>query len=225
MFEIDTIKYPMPSKKRHHTNPSFYFPLKYLKITPYNYPMPIEKIDWSEFFLNSKPPNILDIGCGRGLFLLTVAVQNPTSNILGVEIREWCCEWLRNYISSESIVNCAILRYCIGNGLQFIDAETVDEIFYLFPDPWFKNKHKKRRAFNLKFLDDVFRMLKNKGKLYLATDKEEVHQYHKKSLEKFGKMKFLEIKTAEEWNKPLTNQEIFCREKEIQYYRIIAEKG
>ena len=224
MLEIDFNKYPLPSKKRHHTNPCYYIPLKELKIVPKYYPMPIEKINWGEIFINSKPPKILDIGCGRGLFLLTVAATQNSENVLGIEVREWCCEWLKNYIISENIVNCGILRYCVGNGLQFIESETVEEIFYLFPDPWYKNKQKKRRAFNLEFLEDIFRLLKNNGRLYLATDVEEVHKYHIKVLEKFGKMKFSEINSDDEWNKPLTNKEIFCRKEGIKFYRIIAEK-
>jgi len=224
MIEIDFNKYPLPARTRHHTNPSYYIPLKELKFVPKLYPMPIEKIDWNEIFINAKPPQILDIGCGRGLFLLTVAAQNPTSNVLGIEVREWCCEWLKNYITSESIENCGILRYCVGNGLQFIASETVEEIFYLFPDPWVKNKHKKRRAFNLEFLEEIYRLLNDSGKLYLATDLEEVHKYHIKVLEKFGKMKFAEINSDEEWRKPLTNKEIFCRKEKINFYRIIAEK-
>jgi len=224
MHKIDFNKYPLPSKSRHHTNPNFYFPLKELKVVPEFYPIPIEKIDWSTVFINEKPPKILDIGCGRGLFLLTVAEQNPDLNVLGVEVREWCCEWLKNYITSEKIANCGILRYCVGNGLQFIESETVEEIFYLFPDPWVKTKHKKRRAFNLEFLDEVYELLCENGKLFLATDLEEVHKYHIKTLEKFGKMKFSEINSDEDWNKPTTNKEIFCRKEEIKFYRIIAEK-
>ena len=224
MIEIDFNKYPLPARTRHHTNPSYYIPLKDLKFVPKFYPMPLEKIEWSKIFINSKPPQMLDIGCGRGLFLLTVAAQNPASNVLGIEVREWCCEWLRNYITSESIANCGILRYCAGNGLQFIESATIEEIFYLFPDPWVKNKHKKRRAFNLEFLEEIYRLLNDNGKLYLATDLLEVHAYHLKTLQKFNRLKFAEIHSNEEWNKPLTNKENFCIKENIQYYRIIAEK-
>jgi len=225
MIEIDFNKYPFPARTRHHTNPSYYIPLKDLKFVPKFYPMPIEKNEWNKIFINSKSPQMLDIGCGRGLFLLTVATQNPTLNILGIEVREWCCEWLKNYITSENIVNCGILRYCVGNGLQFIESNSIEEIYYLFPDPWVKNKHKKRRAFNLEFLNEIERLLSKNGKLFLATDLEEVHKYHIKILEKFGKMKFVEINSDEEWNKPLTNKEIFCKKENIKYYRIIAEKS
>ena len=222
MIEIDFNKYPLPARTRHHTNPSYYIPLKDLKFVPKSYPMPIEKIEWNKIFINARPPQKIDIGCGRGLFLLSVAEQNTDSNILGIEVREWCYQWLKNYINSEKIANCGILRYCAGNGFQFIETKTIDEIYYLFPDPWVKNKHKKRRAFNLEFLNEIERMLSKNGKLFLATDLEEVHKYHLKTLEKFGKMKFYEIKSDEEWNKPLTNKEIFCRKEGIQFHRIIA---
>lgn len=224
MIEIDFNKYPFPARTRHHTNPSYYIPLKDLKFVPKFYPMPIEKIEWSKIFINSKSPQMLDIGCGRGLFLLTVAAQNPDTNVLGIEVREWCCEWLRNYITSENIENCGILRYCVGNGLQFIETATIKEIYYLFPDPWVKNKHRKRRAFNLELLEEIYRLLNEGGKLYLATDLLEVHKYHLKTLEKFTRLEFAEISNDEIWNKPLTNKEIFCIKENIKYYRIIAKK-
>ena len=245
MLEIDFNKYPLPARTRHHTNPSYYIPLKDLKFVPKNYPKQIEKINWNEFFLNGNFPQKLDIGCGRGFFLLSIADEisknnneiknnktennNEIENILGIEVRNWCCEWLKNYIQSEKIQNCGILRYCVGNGLQFIDSETINEIFYLFPDPWIKNKHKKRRAFNEEFLNEIYRLLEKNGKLYLATDLFEIHKYHLKTLEKFNlgkfeKLKFKEVENDEEWNKPQTNKEIFCRKEGIDFYRIIAEK-
>jgi tRNA (guanine-N7-)-methyltransferase len=237
MLKIDFEKYPLPARTRHHTNPSYYIPLKDLKFVPENYPKLIEKLNWNEIFLNGNPPKKLDIGCGRGFFLLSVADEisknnlknisennSKAENILGIEVRDWCCQWLKNYIQSEQIQNCGILRYCIGNNLQFIDSNTINEIFYLFPDPWVKNKHKKRRAFNDEFLSEIYRLLEKNGKLFLATDLLEVHKYHLKTLKNFGKFYFKEIENDEEWNKPQTNKEIFCRKEDIDFYRVIAEK-
>ncbi|MPN20496.1 tRNA (guanine-N(7)-)-methyltransferase [bioreactor metagenome] len=94
----------------------------------------------------------------------------------------------------------------------------------MFPDPWVKTKHKKRRVFNIDFLDDVYRILTKNGKLFLATDILEVHKDHLKILNKFEKMEFKEVKNDNEWNKPQTNKEVFCRKEGIEFYRIIAKK-
>ena len=221
MIKIDHNKYPLPDRKRHHTNPSYYIPIKELKNVPDGYPKIVKNIDWKNYFLNGKEPKKLDIGCGRGLFLLTLANNDKDVNILGIEVRQWCCDWLSNYIRMEKINNCGILRYCVSNGLEFINEGTISDIFYLFPDPWIKIKHRKRRAFNLDFLNEVYRLLESKGKLYLATDLKEIHQYHINTLNKFGKLNFIEV---ENWNLPSTNKELFCIKENIKYYRIIAEK-
>jgi len=221
---IDYNKYPLPARKRHHTNSSYYIPIKDLKVIPAGYPKVIDNIDWRDYFLNGVSPSKLDIGCGRGLFLLTLADKNKDTNILGIEVRQWCCDWLDNYIKNENIDNCGILRYCISNGLSFINDGTISDIFYLFPDPWVKTKHNKRRAFNLDFLLEVYRLLSPGGKLYLASDLIEVHQYHKDILSMFNKLTYSEIISYKDWNLPFTNKELFCKRENIQYYRIIAVK-
>ena len=107
-------------------------------------------MDWAEIFLNGKKPNRLDIGCGKGIFLLGIANENPDFNYLGIEVRDVAVTWINNYIEGEKVENCKALFYSVANGLPFIEDESIDEIYYLFPDPWPKNKHHKRRAFNFK---------------------------------------------------------------------------
>jgi len=225
MKNINFEKYPLPDRTRHHTSPNFYFPASELKIIPKHYPPLYENINWNEVFLNGKPPQAIDIGCGRGLFLLTIAEEAADENILGLEVRDWCCQWLDNYIKSEKIENCAVLRYSVANGLQFISKESIKEIYYLFPDPWTKTKHVRRRAFTISFLEEIHRVLIPGGKLYLATDLEEIDKYHKKTLTKFGKLFWNEIDNSSEWGKPATNKELFCQRENIKTYKIIAVKN
>lgn len=222
--QINFNKYPLPDRKRHHIHPNNYVKQDELKFVPNYYPTKIDMIDWSEVFINAKKPNKIDIGCGRGLFTLTNAEQCPNDNILGLEIRQWCCDWLRNYISSEKIQNCGVVHYNLLNGLQFIETQSIDEVYYLFPDPWVKKKHNKRRAFNQEFLNMMERILSQNGKLYLASDLEEVHQYHLETLQDFGKFDFKIVENDDDWNLPRTNKELFCIRENIPYYCIIAIK-
>ncbi len=224
MKKINFEKYPLPDRTRHHTSPNFYFPANELKIVPKYYPPLYKNINWADFFHDGNLPQAIDIGCGRGLFLLTVADLEPNKNVLGIEVRDWCCQWLDNYIKSEKIKNCAILRYSIVNGLEFIPDNSIEEVYYLFPDPWIKTKHLRRRAFSIKFLEEIYRILIPEGKLYLATDLTEVDKYHKKILNQFNKMQWNEVYNQEEWNKPATNKELFCQRKNIPTYKIIAKK-
>lgn len=133
---IDFSKYPLPNRMRHHTSPNFYLPASELQIIPKGYPPLIDKIDWSNHFANSQPPDLLDIGCGRGKFLLDMSFRLPQKNILGIEVRPLPVEWLQNVIKGENLPNVSVLRYSVVNGLPFIEDNSIEEVFYLFPDPW-----------------------------------------------------------------------------------------
>ena len=88
MLSIDFNKYPLPKRKRHHTHPNYYIPANELNVIPSGYPPLITTMDWSTIFVNQQPPDILDIGCGRGFFLLQLAEINKNKNVLGIEVRK-----------------------------------------------------------------------------------------------------------------------------------------
>jgi tRNA (guanine-N7-)-methyltransferase len=223
-MEIDYNKYPLPKRLRHHTAPNLYFKYSDFKVKPNYYPPLIEKIIWDDVFINAKPPDFLDIGCGKGNFLFQMSELFPNKNILGIELRKPPVEWINTVAKGEQIENCGAIWYSVVNGIDFIGTETIEKVFYLFPDPWPKRKHLKRRAFNDDFLKDTYRVLKPGGKLHLATDIEEVDLYHKELIEKFGKFKIHIVKNDDEWMYPTTNKEKFCRKENILFYRIICEK-
>ncbi|MCX7909034.1 MAG: methyltransferase [Ignavibacteria bacterium] len=220
-----TKKYPFPEKRpRHHIAPYFYVPFSSLKVVPENYPRPISEINWSEVFVNSKSPNFLDIGCGRGKFLIEMAYIFPDKNILGLEIRKNCVDWLKEVILGERIENAAVVWYNVLNGLNFIENESLEAVFYLFPDPWPKSRHTKRRAMNKDVLFDILSKLIIGGKIYFATDLEVVHYYHIELLQMFNSIRFDEIPHGFDWNLPKTNKEFSCIRRGKPYFRIIAEK-
>jgi len=221
---IDFSKYPLPERLRHHTSPNFYLPASELKIIPKGYPPLIEKINWAEHFENKLPPDALDIGCGKGKFLLEMSLLHPEQNFLGIEVRPLPVEWLQSVIKGEELKNVSVIRYSVVNGLPFIEDESITEVFYLFPDPWPKKKHLKRRAFNFNFLVEIYRILKKNGKLLLATDVLTVHEYHLETLEQFKKFHVHIVENDDEWNYPVTNKEYFCRRIGIPFYRIICTK-
>lgn len=222
-MQIDFNKYPYPKRKRHHTNPQLYIPADELKQLPENYPPLIKRLDWKQIFLNGKAPTHLDIGCGKGGFLLDFAELTPEANVLGIEVRKWPVDWINNFIGNEGINNCYALWYSVVNRIDFIESKTIDKVFYFFPDPWTKRKHLKRRAFNKIFLDDIARVLKPWGSLLVQTDVLEVHEHHVKMLKDHSAFIFdLEINDSD-WELPKTNKEKFCIKENIPYYRIKAE--
>jgi tRNA (guanine-N(7)-)-methyltransferase len=223
-MKIDFNKYPLPKRLRHHTTPNVYFSVKELKYIPNNYPPLYESLDWSEYFSNGLLPSSLDIGCGKGAFLLDYTETHLDENILGIEVRKPLAEWLVNLIKAENIQNCGALWYSVANGLPFIEPNSIKNIFYFFPDPWPKTKHLKRRVLNLEFLAETERILNKEGTLYIATDLYEIHQYHCSILKKNGNFEYSIIESDNDWDLPLTNKEKFCRQSNIQYWRMIAKR-
>lgn len=222
-MSIDFSKYPMP-RMRHHTSPNFYIPLAELNERPEYYPDTIETLDWQEVFKNGKTPDTLDIGCGRGKFLLEYAAANPQKNILGMEVRLGGIDWIKGVIEGEKLDNAAVLWYSVVNGMHFIEENSIGEIFYFFPDPWPKKRHHKRRAFNTEFLRECSRVLKPGGILYLMTDVPEVDEYQQEVLKEFGGFEF-HYAAGDEWPFPFkTDQENFSLRKGIPYVRLICRK-
>ncbi len=219
-MSIDFDKYPFPKKIRHHANPQVYLPKRELSRIPRGYPPLYVSLDWSGIFANGRYPDCLDIGCGKGVFMLEYALQRPELNILGIEVRKVIAEWLIGVISSEGLPNAAALWYSVANGLGFIESGSIEKIFYFFPDPWYKRRHHKRRVLGNEFLDEVRRILKPGGEMLIQTDVPDVHQYHLWLLSKRQDFVCRELSMNEDWSYPPTNKEMFCLEKGIEYFRI-----
>jgi tRNA (guanine-N7-)-methyltransferase len=222
--KIDYAKYPIP-RLRHHANPVLYFPLKQHKNRNFSYPPIIEKFDWKELFPNGLAPRYLDIGTGLGKFIIGSALAEPDINMLGFEVRINAIGWINKVIGGEKIPNARVLWYSVVNGFPFIDSGTIEKIFYLFPDPWVKKRHHKRRAFSSELLDEFHRILTNSGEMFIMTDVPDADEHHRKILSEHGGFEY-EYLSPEQWNvSVLTNQEEFCLEKGIPYSRMLCKKA
>ncbi len=220
---IDFDKYPYP-KMRHHVSANSYFKISELNELPQNYPNIYTYIDWHDKFINGKAPDMLDIGCGKGVFLLDMAEANPEKNILGIEIRQPAVKWINQVVRGEKIENANAIWYNVLNGMQFIEPESIEKVFYLFPDPWPKNNQKKRRAFTPLMLDLIYRVMKEDGILHLATDVDYVDEYHRRILADHGKFDVEILTNKDKWQFPTTNKENFCIRKNIPVFRLLCTK-
>lgn len=221
-MQIKYDQYPYPRKIRHHVGTNLYFPLKELTFVPEYYPPLYDNEDIAQYFLNNKNPDILDIGCGKGKFLLELTNIFPNKNILGFEVRRTLVEWAQKYIQGEQIQNALVLWYSVVNGLSFLNQNSVEKAFYLFPDPWPKKKQQNRRLFSVNFLNDLHRVLSKNGALYLATDCDYVDNHHRVVLETSELFNY-RVPEPEEWQFPITNKENFCKKKDIPIFRLICE--
>ena len=121
--------------------------------------------------LNKKSFNILDIGSGNGENAIYLSKLYPNSKIITCEIFEDGNINLINQINELHIHNIRLFK---GNALQLLDELKKNIIFnqvwILFPDPWPKKRHHKRRLINDDFIKKIFSFQKNNGKLFISSD-------------------------------------------------------
>jgi tRNA (guanine-N7-)-methyltransferase len=115
--------------------------------------------------------NILEIGYGFGDFLFNLAKNNQQKKIYGFEPHLNGVVNLLAMLEHENLnnimISCEDIRLEIAN----FNDEFFDEIYILFPDPWPKAKHYKRRLITSDFLENILASkIKKSGKITIATD-------------------------------------------------------
>jgi tRNA (guanine-N7-)-methyltransferase len=130
-------------------------------------------LDFEPVFGNSHPVE-LEIGFGKGLFLLKSAEAQPNVNFLGVEIERKYQLFTANRIAKRGLANvrlvCTDARTFVRDRIR---SDSVQAIHVFFPDPWWKQRHKKRRLWTPEFAAQCARVLRPGGQLHAATDVEE----------------------------------------------------
>ena len=116
-------------------------------------------------------PRTIEIGFGNGENLLALAVAYPARDFLGIEVHRPGVGRLLLGLDARALTNVRVICYDAVEVLaQQIAAQSVDEILVLFPDPWPKKRHHKRRLIQHPFADLLASRLAPGGVLRLATD-------------------------------------------------------
>ncbi len=119
----------------------------------------------------------LEIGFGSGDFLYNIASKNPNEFYLGIEVFiNGVCSLLKK-LETTHLDNLKIFNKNVYLILNLFENKFFDNIFILFPDPWHKSRHHKRRIINQENLNIFYEILKPNGKLYFVTDYKEYAEY------------------------------------------------
>lgn len=142
-----------------------------------------EPIDLPALF-GRMAPCTMEIGFGNGEHLLARAVAEPQRDFLGVEVHRAGVGHLLNGASAAGIHNLRILCHDAIEVLQAqIAPQALDEVQILFPDPWPKARHHKRRLVQPAFVALVATRLASGGRLLLATDWQPYAEYMQQVLD------------------------------------------
>ncbi len=133
--------------------------------------LPKMKVDLAH--MNLQEPIWLEIGFGGGEHLAAMALQNPKIQFLGCEVFENGIASLLDHIDKNNLKNIVIYPEDTRPFLKTLPENYIEKVFILFPDPWPKKKHLKRRLVNKAFLEDLLRILKSQSILRFASDHED----------------------------------------------------
>ncbi|MBI2504945.1 MAG: tRNA (guanosine(46)-N7)-methyltransferase TrmB [Candidatus Latescibacteria bacterium] len=184
---------------------------------------PAEKdpvFDWEVVFGDCQPVEI-EIGIGKGRFIIAAAQAQPQVNFVGIE---WAAKYLRIALERSQKRRLHNVRLVRADAREFVEffvpAASVSAFHLYFPDPWPKKRHHKRRLFNAPFLDEVARTLVPEGRLWLATDHEDYFAAMQEVLA--ADLRFREVEA--DWAGVKTNyEEKYLKAGKPIYRRVMAK--
>lgn len=129
---------------------------------------------WRTIFGSDHPVEV-EIGPGTGSFMLAAAQSSADANFFGVERSRNRATRLQSTVDACGLSNARVIAadaFCVVSTL--IPGETVSAFHIYFPDPWWKRRHHRRRLFTPAFAAALVRTLAPHGRIYVATDVDEV---------------------------------------------------
>ncbi|CAI0376489.1 unnamed protein product [Linum tenue] len=193
-------------RARAHSNP----------LSDSHFPVPVSPrhVDYSAHFPelfpssdqvdgNSQRIQFADVGCGFGGLLISLATLFPETLMVGMELRDKVTEYVKERILALRVTNPGQYRNVSvvrTNSMKYIpnyfEKGQLSKMFFLFPDPHFKEKNHRRRVISPHLLDEYAYVLQVGGIIYTITDVEELGEWMKACLEQHPMFE------------PLTDQEL-----------------
>jgi tRNA (guanine-N7-)-methyltransferase len=140
---------------------------------------------WTEVFSKERPL-FLEIGCGKGRFLTTLAQKHPEFNFIGVEGHQTVALRALEKSKGLELLNVAIVPLYVKDVRDWFGKGSLQGIYLNFSDPWPKDRHEKRRLTSQGFLRGYGQTLGEEGFLQMKTDNDDLFQYSLESLERNG---------------------------------------
>ena len=163
---------------------------------------------WKETFQNPENPIHIEIGMGKGQFLLTLAKENPSINYIGIERYSSVLLRAVEKFDRDEYRELENIRFICMDAKELdkvFAPEEVDKIYLNFSDPWPKARHAKRRLTSKEFLKRYEGILVQHGEVEFKTDNTELFNFSLEQIEEAKGWELLahtfDLHHSEEMNK------------------------
>ena len=146
----------------------------------------------SDYILSEAPydsagkPLMIEIGCGKGAFMLVLAQRDTETQFVAIEKISDVILLAAEKIKASGAPNVKLLNADAGNLLDWFAPGSVSRIYLNFSDPWPRPKHAKRRLTAPGFLDIYKKLLTPDGAIFLKTDNRILFDYSLETLREAG---------------------------------------
>jgi tRNA (guanine-N7-)-methyltransferase len=134
------------------------------------------RLDLARLFGNEQPL-ILEIGSGKGRFLIATATERPDRNLIGIEKSLHYHRVIRDRVLRRGLTNVRLINHDAYLVLRdMIPDASLEEVHIYFPDPWPRKKEQKRRIIRPEVLEEIRRVLVDGGSGIYVTDHREYYE-------------------------------------------------
>lgn len=180
------------------------------------------KGDWKSLFNNDNDIYI-EIGMGKGKFIIENAIKYPDINFIGIEKYDSVMVRAVEKLNDKKLDNLRLVIFDAGKIDEIFEKE-IKRIYLNFSDPWPKKRHAHRRLTSLVFLTLYDKVFSDDKEIIMKTDNKGLFAYSLESLSKYGYiLENISLDLQEEDNITTEYEEKF-RNKEITINRLEARK-
>lgn len=143
---------------------------------------------WNMLFANTNPIHI-EIGMGKGQFILTLAKQNPQINYIGIERYSSVLLRALEKFDTEDFCELTNVRFICMDAMELPDvfeSEEVEKIYLNFSDPWPKKRHARRRLTSTVFFAQYDKVLAQEGVVEFKTDNRPLFEFSLEQVQEAG---------------------------------------
>lgn len=180
------------------------------------------KYKWNEYAFKNENELVLELGCGNGEYVVSLAQKYPDKNFIGVDLKSERLYVGLTHAQDLGLKNAAFLRTEIQFLSDYFSNNEVDELWITFPDPFLKGQRQSKRLTSDFFLNIYREVLKKGGLIYFKTDSDVLFEFTLETLEQEAERAQILYKSYDLFKDESALEEWFIKTKFEKKYHAIG---